>query len=196
MRSRADPTQHHEGNQPEIGAYVVAQVGGRSSVRPSFTWSQAAHRALTPRNDLRPTATASIRPDNRGLLACFLTEVVITVMFLFIIMAQHMEVRRWVLPPKRLGSDAYSLDQHSGDWSGRVNKFKTVAGDSADGEWAQSRVLQVQFHDIKGNDVEQFAPWEPGLCSRLSNTFRRAWSTHSKRLDEEKAGHIGWRASG
>lgn len=26
----------------------------------------------------------------------------------------------------------------------------------AKGEWAQSRVLQVQFHDIKANDVEQF----------------------------------------
>ena len=25
-----------------------------------------------------------------------------------------------------------------------------------DGEWAQSRVLQIQFHDVKANDVEQF----------------------------------------
>jgi branched-chain amino acid transport system substrate-binding protein len=25
-----------------------------------------------------------------------------------------------------------------------------------DGEWAQSRVLQIQFHDVKSNDVEQF----------------------------------------
>jgi branched-chain amino acid transport system substrate-binding protein len=41
----------------------------------------------------------------------------------------------------------------------RANAFKTVLGDvkfGAKGEWAQSRVLQVQFHDIKGNDVEQF----------------------------------------
>jgi branched-chain amino acid transport system substrate-binding protein len=41
----------------------------------------------------------------------------------------------------------------------RVNSFKTVLGDvrfGKNGEWAESRVLQVQFHDIKGNDVEQF----------------------------------------
>jgi branched-chain amino acid transport system substrate-binding protein len=41
----------------------------------------------------------------------------------------------------------------------RANAFKTVLGDvkfGADGEWAQSRVLQIQFHDIKGNDIEQF----------------------------------------
>jgi branched-chain amino acid transport system substrate-binding protein len=41
----------------------------------------------------------------------------------------------------------------------RANTFKTVLGDvkfGKGGEWAQSRVLQVQFHDIKGNDVEQF----------------------------------------
>jgi branched-chain amino acid transport system substrate-binding protein len=25
-----------------------------------------------------------------------------------------------------------------------------------DGEWAQSRVLQVQFHNIKGNALDQF----------------------------------------
>ena len=41
----------------------------------------------------------------------------------------------------------------------RANTFKTVLGDvkfGAKGEWAQPRVLQIQFHDIKGNDVEQF----------------------------------------
>jgi branched-chain amino acid transport system substrate-binding protein len=41
----------------------------------------------------------------------------------------------------------------------RGNTFKTVAGDvkfGKDGEWAQSRVLQIQFHDVKSNDVEQF----------------------------------------
>ena len=34
----------------------------------------------------------------------------------------------------------------------RTNTFKTVLGDikfGTDGEWAQSRVLQTQFHDIK-----------------------------------------------
>jgi len=37
--------------------------------------------------------------------------------------------------------------------------FKTVAGDikfGENGEWAQARVLQVQFQGVKGNDVEQF----------------------------------------
>jgi branched-chain amino acid transport system substrate-binding protein len=41
----------------------------------------------------------------------------------------------------------------------RANPLKTVLGDIAfgpRGEWAQSRVLQIQFHDIKGNDMEQF----------------------------------------
>ena len=41
----------------------------------------------------------------------------------------------------------------------RANRFDTVLGDvrfGKNGEWAESRVLQVQFHDIKGNDVEQF----------------------------------------
>jgi branched-chain amino acid transport system substrate-binding protein len=37
--------------------------------------------------------------------------------------------------------------------------FKTVVGDvkfGPQGEWAQSRVLQVQFQGIKGNDLAQF----------------------------------------
>jgi branched-chain amino acid transport system substrate-binding protein len=37
--------------------------------------------------------------------------------------------------------------------------FSTVVGDvkfASDGEWAKSRVLQVQFHDIKGNNLDQF----------------------------------------
>ena len=37
--------------------------------------------------------------------------------------------------------------------------FKTVVGDitfGENGEWAQPRVLQVQFQGVKGNDVEQF----------------------------------------
>jgi branched-chain amino acid transport system substrate-binding protein len=41
----------------------------------------------------------------------------------------------------------------------RANSFKTLVGDVAfgkDGEWAQSRVLQVQFQNVKGNDVAQF----------------------------------------
>jgi branched-chain amino acid transport system substrate-binding protein len=37
--------------------------------------------------------------------------------------------------------------------------FKTVMGDvkfDKTGEWSQARVLQVQFHDIKSNAVDQF----------------------------------------
>ena len=49
-------------------------------------------------------------------------------------------------------------DQKLADYI-RANPLKTVLGDIAfgpRGEWAQSRVLQIQFHDIKGNDMEQF----------------------------------------
>ena len=49
-------------------------------------------------------------------------------------------------------------DQKIADYI-RANTFKTVLGDvkfGAKGEWAQSRVVQAQFHDIKGNDIEQF----------------------------------------
>ena len=41
----------------------------------------------------------------------------------------------------------------------RGNTFKTVVGDvkfGKGGEWAQSRVLQVQFQHIKGNAIDQF----------------------------------------
>lgn len=41
----------------------------------------------------------------------------------------------------------------------RGSSFKTLVGDvkfGAEGEWAQSRVLEVQFQNIKGNDVGQF----------------------------------------
>jgi branched-chain amino acid transport system substrate-binding protein len=41
----------------------------------------------------------------------------------------------------------------------RASTFKTLVGDvtfGAQGEWAEARVLQVQFQHIKGNDVGQF----------------------------------------
>jgi len=41
----------------------------------------------------------------------------------------------------------------------RDHSFKTVTGEvkfGPNGEWAQSRVLQVQFQHIRGNDLEQF----------------------------------------
>jgi branched-chain amino acid transport system substrate-binding protein len=49
-------------------------------------------------------------------------------------------------------------DQKLADYI-RANTFKTVLGDikfGKGGEWAQSRVLQVQFRNVKGNDVGQF----------------------------------------
>jgi branched-chain amino acid transport system substrate-binding protein len=49
-------------------------------------------------------------------------------------------------------------DQKLADYI-RKNTFHTVAGDIAfgsNGEWAKARVLQVQFQNIKGNDVGQF----------------------------------------
>jgi branched-chain amino acid transport system substrate-binding protein len=49
-------------------------------------------------------------------------------------------------------------DQKLADYI-RTNTFTTVLGDvkfGKGGEWAQSRVLQVQFRDIKGNDPMQF----------------------------------------
>jgi branched-chain amino acid transport system substrate-binding protein len=49
-------------------------------------------------------------------------------------------------------------DAKLGDYL-RASTFKTVVGDvkfGDKGEWAQSRVLQVQFQHVKGNDVGQF----------------------------------------
>ena len=49
-------------------------------------------------------------------------------------------------------------DAKLGDYM-RANTFKTVVGDvkfGPQGEWAQSRVLQVQFRNVKSNDLAQF----------------------------------------
>jgi branched-chain amino acid transport system substrate-binding protein len=49
-------------------------------------------------------------------------------------------------------------DQKLADYV-RASTFKTVLGDvkfGKGGEWAESRVLQVQFRNIKGNDAAQF----------------------------------------
>jgi len=50
----------------------------------------------------------------------------------------------------------------------RANAFKTVLGDlrfGKGGEWAQPRVLQIQFQNVQGNGVDQFrdtlAPGDP-----------------------------------
>jgi branched-chain amino acid transport system substrate-binding protein len=52
-----------------------------------------------------------------------------------------------------------SLDQDKlADWL-HTNTIKTVVGDiryGGNGEWAEPRVLTVQFHDVQGNDIEQW----------------------------------------
>jgi branched-chain amino acid transport system substrate-binding protein len=57
----------------------------------------------------------------------------------------------------------------------RSHTFKTVAGDirfGPNGEWEEARVMEVQFQNVKGNDVEQFKDpkvevvlWPPALKS-------------------------------
>ena len=52
-----------------------------------------------------------------------------------------------------------SLDQDKlAEWL-RQNTIKTVVGDIAfgpNGEWKEARVLQVQFHDVQGSDLDQW----------------------------------------
>jgi branched-chain amino acid transport system substrate-binding protein len=52
-----------------------------------------------------------------------------------------------------------SLDQDKiADWL-RKNTAHTIVGDIAfgsNGEWKEARVLQVQFHDVKGSDLDQW----------------------------------------
>jgi branched-chain amino acid transport system substrate-binding protein len=55
----------------------------------------------------------------------------------------------------------------------RTHTFKTIVGDvkfGANGEWAEPRVLEVQFQNVKANDMEQFKDpktevilWPPSL---------------------------------
>ena len=55
--------------------------------------------------------------------------------------------------------EAKGLDQEKIAAAMRDSTFKTVLGDvkfGAGGEWAQSRILLVQFRGITGNDVAQF----------------------------------------
>jgi branched-chain amino acid transport system substrate-binding protein len=52
-----------------------------------------------------------------------------------------------------------SLDDRKLSAYMHANTFHTVLGDvkfNKDGEWVRPRMLQVQFHDVKGNDIEQF----------------------------------------
>jgi len=66
-----------------------------------------------------------------------------------------------------------SLDQEKLAEYLRSHTFKTVVGDvkfGPDGEWAEARVMEVQFQNVKANDVEQFKDpktevvlWPPSL---------------------------------
>jgi branched-chain amino acid transport system substrate-binding protein len=52
-----------------------------------------------------------------------------------------------------------SLDQDKLADYLRKSTFKTIVGDikfGPNGEWEEARVLQVQFHDVKGSDLEQW----------------------------------------
>ena len=54
---------------------------------------------------------------------------------------------------------AKSLDQQKVADFIRANEFSTIVGKvkfGQNGEWAKSRVLQVQYRGVKGADVEQF----------------------------------------
>ena len=68
---------------------------------------------------------------------------------------------------------AKSLDQDKLADYLRSNTFKTVVGDvgfGPNGEWSEARVMEVQFRDVKSNDVTQFTNpnaevilWPPAL---------------------------------
>ncbi len=54
---------------------------------------------------------------------------------------------------------AQSLDQDKIAEYLRSHTMKTVVGDieyGPNGEWKEARVIQVQFHDVKGSDLEQW----------------------------------------
>jgi branched-chain amino acid transport system substrate-binding protein len=66
--------------------------------------------------------------------------------------AQLQVLAQAVEATKSLNYDKIAGNMHSGT-------FKTVLGDvkfAESGEWAQSRVLQIQFQNVKGNDPAQF----------------------------------------
>ena len=57
-----------------------------------------------------------------------------------------------------------SLDQEKLAEYMHANNFKTIMGDikfGPDGEWAEPRILTIQYQGVKGNDLEQFS--KPGV---------------------------------
>ena len=74
-------------------------------------------------------------------------------------------MQRYLGIPHPCGGGVFSRGVHSSGVSLRhadyirVTTVKTVLGDvkfGKDGEWAEARVLQVQFQNVKGNDPMQF----------------------------------------
>ena len=66
--------------------------------------------------------------------------------------AQMQVLAQAVEATKSLDDDKLAESMHN-------STFKTVLGDvkfDKGGEWAQSRVLQIQFQNVKGNDPAQF----------------------------------------
>ena len=62
-----------------------------------------------------------------------------------------------------------SLDEEKLAQYMHAHPFRTVVGDLSfgpDGEWSEARPIFVQYHDIKGSDIEQFR--EPKTVSILS----------------------------
>ena len=54
---------------------------------------------------------------------------------------------------------AKSLDEEKLADALRTHTFKTIVGDikfGPNGEWIEPRVLEVQFQNVKANDLEQF----------------------------------------
>jgi branched-chain amino acid transport system substrate-binding protein len=82
--------------------------------------------------------------------------------------AEGVDPLGWYLPPfayanmqvlQQAIEGAKSLDQDKLADYIHKNSFKTIVGDISygpDGEWSKPRVLEVQFQNIKGNDIEQF----------------------------------------
>jgi len=80
-----------------------------------------------------------------------------------------------------------SLDQEKLAQYMHATTFKTIMGDikfGADGEWAEPRILTIQYQGVKGRDLEQFS--KPGVQVILdppaykTGTLKYPYSTASK----------------
>jgi branched-chain amino acid transport system substrate-binding protein len=80
-----------------------------------------------------------------------------------------------------------SLDQDKLAQYMHATNFKTIMGDikfGEDGEWAEPRILTIQYQGVKGHDIEQFA--KPGIQVILdppalkTGTLRYPYSTASQ----------------